>query len=141
MFSLHQAVFMLLASLAKSVIKAHKLTGDDSTRKVGTKHAAMAVDPEQHLTNFREIDSLSEQDGALAEKYLIHVWVGVRSTTTVETLNQLRWENYSSARVGIDSLPPTSSVIRIYIHRGVFLVHKECHLSHTCELFSVFVWM
>ena len=57
------------------------------------------------MTNFGETDSLSEQDEALAEKYLIHVLADIRSTTTAVTFNQLKWENYSSARVRIDSLP------------------------------------
>ncbi|KAL8620077.1 hypothetical protein ACOMHN_015359 [Nucella lapillus] len=128
MLPLHQAVSRLGAPLAKSLIKAHILTGDDCMSKVGTKYAAMAADPVQHLTNFGETDSLSEQDEALAEKYLVHVWAGVKSRTTAETFNQLRVENYTSATAGIDSLPPTSSVIRGHIHRGAFLVHKACHL-------------
>ena len=80
------------------------------------------------MTNFGETDSLSEQDEALAEKYLIHVLADIRSTTTAVTFNQLKWENYSSARVRIDSLPATSSVIRSHILRGVLLVHEAYHL-------------
>ena len=69
------------APLAKTVIKAHILTGDDCMSKVGTKHAAMASDPVQYLTNFGEADTLSDQDTALAEKYLVHVWAGVRGSS------------------------------------------------------------
>lgn len=79
--------------------------------KVGTKHAAMASDPVQYLTNFGEADTLSEQDIALAERYLVRVWAGVRSATTAETFDQLRMENYTSASDRIDSLPPTSSTV------------------------------
>ena len=79
--------------------------------KVGTKHAALASDPAQYLTNFGEADTLSDQDTALAEKYLIRVWAGVRSNTTAETFDDLKLENYSSARVGIDALPPTSTAV------------------------------
>ena len=50
------------APLAKTVIKAHILTGDDCMSKVGTKHAAMASDPVQYLTNVGEVDTLSDQD-------------------------------------------------------------------------------
>ena len=39
-------------SLAKTVIKAHMLTGDDCMIKVGSKHAAMACDPINYMTNF-----------------------------------------------------------------------------------------
>ena len=45
MLPLHTAVSQLGASLTKTVIKAHILTGDDCMSKVGTKHAAMASDP------------------------------------------------------------------------------------------------
>ena len=123
MLPLHQAVSNLGAPLAKTVIKAHILTGDDCMSKVGTKHAALASDPVQYLTNFGEADTLSDQDTALAEKYLVRVWAGVRSNTTAETFDDLRVENYNSARAGIDALPPTSSVIRGHIQRGAFLVH------------------
>ena len=104
--------------------------------KVGTKHAAMASDPVRYLTNFGEADTLSEQDAALAEKYLVHVWAGVRATTTVETFDQLRVENYTSGSAGIDALPPRSSVIRGHIRRGAFLVHRACQLLETADKFN-----
>ena len=66
---------------------------------VGSKHAAMACDPVQYLTNFGETDTLLDQDAAQAEKYLVRVWAGVRSTTTSETFDQLRAENYISANI------------------------------------------
>ena len=106
MLPLHQAVSNLGAPLAKTVIKAHILTGDDYMSKVGTKHAAMASDPVQYLTNFGEVDTLSDQDTALAEKYLIRVWAGVRSNTTAETFDDLKLENYSSAILLPDLLHP-----------------------------------
>ena len=96
--------------------------------KVGTKHAAMASDPVQYLINFGEANTLSEQDTAQAEKYLVRVWAGARSTTTAETFDHLRVESYSSASAGIDAPPPTSSVIRGHIQRGAFLVHRACQL-------------
>ena len=102
-------------------------------RKVGSKHAAMASDPVQYLTNFGEVDTLTDQDTALAEKYLVRVWAGVRSNTTAETFDDLRLENYSSARAGIDALPPTSSVIRGQIQRGAFLVHHACPSFETAK--------
>ena len=68
--------------------------------KVGTNHAAMASDPVQYIINFGESGTLLEQDSALAEKYLVRVWAGVRSTTS-ETFDQLRIENYTSASAGI----------------------------------------
>ena len=108
MVPLHQAG----TPLAKTVIKAHILTGDDCMSKVGTKHAAMVSEPVQYLINFGEAETLTEQDTALAEKYLVSVLAGARSSTIVETFDDLRLENYSSASAGIDASLPTSSVIR-----------------------------
>jgi len=64
------------------------------------------------LTNFGKTDTLLEQDEVLAEKYLVRVLAGARSTITTETLEQLRLENYMSASAGIYSLSPTTSVIK-----------------------------
>ena len=42
-------------------------------RIMGHKDAAMAFNQEQsNLTNFGEVKTLTEQDTALAEKYLVH---------------------------------------------------------------------
>lgn len=96
--------------------------------KVGSKHAAMTCDPVKYLSNFGEENTLTEQDISCAEKYLVRVWAGVRSKTTAETFDELRIENYNGGATGIDSLPPTSSVIRGHIHRGAFLIYKPCNL-------------
>ena len=96
--------------------------------KVESKHAALACDPVQYLTKFGETDAFLEQDAALAEKYLVHVWAGARSTTNSETFDQLRLEIYTTARVALDALPPTSNEITGHIQRGAFLVHKSCQL-------------
>ena len=74
---------------------------------------------------------LLDQYVVLAEKYLVRVWAGATSTTTVHTFNQLRVEQYTSSRAGIDALPPTSSEIRGHIHRGAFLVNRACRLLAT----------
>ena len=81
---------LLGAPLAKTVIKAHILTGEDCMSKVGTKNAAMTCDPVQYLTNFGEADTLTEQDTALAEKYLVRVWAGATGTGQVQLLRRLR---------------------------------------------------
>ena len=90
MLPLHQAIAQLGTPLAKTMIKAHILTRDDCRSKVGTKHAAVASDPAQYLTNFGETDTLSEQDEALAEKYLVRVWAGAKTITTADTFDQVR---------------------------------------------------
>ena len=61
------------------------------------------------------------------------MWVGVRSKTTAETFDELRFENYIGGAAGIDSLPPTSSVIRGHIHRGAFLIYKACNLLNISD--------
>ncbi|KAH3725180.1 hypothetical protein DPMN_051015 [Dreissena polymorpha] len=78
--------------------------------------------------NFGETDTLSEQDKALADKYLVRVWSGARSTTTAETFDHFRIENYNSASAGLDCIPPTSSVIKGNIRRGAFLIRNACKL-------------
>ena len=84
-------------STSETVIKVHILTGDDYLSKMGTKHAVMTSDPEQYLTNFGEADTLSEQGTALAEKHLVRVWAGARSTTTAEMFDDLTVESYACA--------------------------------------------
>ncbi|KAH3717245.1 hypothetical protein DPMN_060027 [Dreissena polymorpha] len=90
MLPLYQAISRLGTPLVKTMEKAHILTGDDCRSKVGTKHSA--------------------QEEALAEKYLVRVWIGAKSTTTAETFDHLRLENDASASAGLDYLPHTSII-------------------------------
>ncbi|KAH3786936.1 hypothetical protein DPMN_165054 [Dreissena polymorpha] len=132
MLPLHQAIFRLGTLLAKTMIKAHILTGEDCMSKVGTKHAAVTSDPVQFLMNFGETDTLSEQNEALAEKYLVRVWAGARSPTTAETFDHLRLENYTSASAGLYCLPPTSKA-------GIFgLTYSAATAPGPCGEFSHF---
>ena len=122
------------APLAKTVIKAHILTGDDCMSKVGTKHAAMASDPVQYLTNFGEVNTLSDQDTALAE----NTWyVSGQGSAQIQLLKLLMTSGWKitavPARAGIDALPLTSSVIRGHIQRDAFLVLRACHLFETAK--------
>ena len=55
----------------------------------------MVSDPVQYLTNFGESITLSEKDAA--EKYLVRVRAGSRSTTAAETFDELKVEYYNSA--------------------------------------------
>ncbi|KAH3789797.1 hypothetical protein DPMN_167985 [Dreissena polymorpha] len=130
MLPLYRAISRLGTPLANTMVKAHILTGDECMSKVRTKHAAVTSDPVQLLMNFGETYTLSKQDEALAEKYLVRVWAGARSTTTAETFetSPTRLENYTSASPGLDCLPPTSSVIKGHIRRGAFLIHRACTL-------------
>ena len=67
MLPLHHTVSQFGAPFAKTVIGGHILTGDESMRKVGTKHAAKACNPVQCLTKFGETDTMTDQDVVLAE--------------------------------------------------------------------------
>lgn len=58
----------------------------------------------------------------------MRVWAGARSTTTVDTFDQLKLENYVGGSAGTDSLPPTSSGIRGHIQRRALLVFRANHL-------------
>ncbi|KAH3725182.1 hypothetical protein DPMN_051017 [Dreissena polymorpha] len=64
--------------------------------------------------NFGETDTLSEQDEALADKYLVRVWAGANRRQPAETFDHFRIENYNSASARLDCIPPTSSVMRAY---------------------------
>ena len=76
----------------------------------------MKFDPVKYLSNFGETTQVSELDIQFIEQYIVKVWAGVNSTTTATTFDELRVEHYTSCKTGIDSLPPTSSVIRGHIH-------------------------
>ena len=96
--------------------------------KVGTKHATLSfADPVRYLYNFGECQPMSEQDEVLAEEYLVRVWSGVRSTNA-KSFDQLRFEFYTCYSQGIDSLPPTSSVIKSHIQRAAFLLKSKCSI-------------
>ena len=51
--------------MCKVIVKAHVLTGDDSHSKIGTKHAAIKMDPQKYLRRFAE--SPMWDDEALAD--------------------------------------------------------------------------
>ena len=65
--------------LCRVPFKAHVLTGDDITSRIGTKLAAMHCNPLNYLTGFGERPELGHDDISQAEEYLVHVWSGARS--------------------------------------------------------------
>ena len=108
-------------------MKAFIITGNDYLSKIGTKHAALSCSPEVYLANFGNEDILTECDISLAETYLVKVWAGVRSKTTATTFDKLRVEQYVNG-TGIESLAPTSSVIRGHIYRSFYLIRDTSSL-------------
>ena len=135
MIPLHNVADKLGFDMSRIIITAHILTGCDSMSKIGSKKASLVCDPVQFLSRFGESSSISEDDETLAEKYLVRVYAGVRSSTKAETFDQLGLAYYLSG-IGIDTLPPTSSVIRGHIKRGAYLVHQACRLLSNIKNFD-----
>ena len=54
MLPIHQVLSVLGELRCKALLKAHILTGEDCISKIGTKHAAIHLNPEQYLLNFGE---------------------------------------------------------------------------------------
>ena len=79
MLPIHQVLSRLGEVKCKTILEAHILTGEDCMSKIGTKHAAIHLNPEQYLTNFGENSEPSDTDMALAEEFLVKCWAGVRS--------------------------------------------------------------
>ena len=124
MIPLHVLHLKLGDKLCHVLIKAHITTGDDAMSKVGTKHAALVCRPERFLSSFGESPVLSEADLHQAEQYLVHVWAGARSKPTATTFDQLRLDIHRHAVVGLEELPPTSSVIWGHLRRAFYVIRN-----------------
>ena len=127
MIPVHEAYTVFGQILSKAIMKAYIITGNDYISKMGTKKAALSFSPEVYLANFGDGELLTEQDIALAETYLVKVWAGIRSKTTTRTFDQLRLEQYVD-KSSLDTLPPTSSVVRGHLHRAAYLIKDTSSL-------------
>ena len=87
---LHQMAERMGEPLCRVLVKAHILTGDDITSRIGTKVAAMQCNPLDYLGDFGERAELQTDDIAKAEEYLVQVWDGARSKPKAKTFDQLR---------------------------------------------------
>ena len=123
---LHVLADKLGVGLCRVIVKAHVLTGDDSLRKIGTKHASLSCEPQKFLADFAESNQLTEEVVQKAEEYLVHVWAGAKSKPESRTFDQLRVECHIRATTPkpLEALPPTSSVIRGHIQRAFFVVRN-----------------
>lgn len=128
MIPLHVLHLKLGEDLCHVLIKAHVMTGDDALSKIGTKHAALTCRPTRFLSFFGETPVLSEADLYQAEQYLVNVWAGARSKPTATTFDQLRLEVHRHSLVGIEELPPTSSVIRGHLKRAFYVIRNALTL-------------
>lgn len=122
---LYQTISIQYVPLARVVIKANILTGNDCISNVGTKYAALTSDAVQYLINLDETDFLSEEDATLAEKFQVCAQAGVWSETTATPFDQLRLDTYTTSACPIEQLPPTSSVFCNHITRVAYLVNQE----------------
>lgn len=98
-----------------SVLPAvHHLTGSDYTSKVGTKAAALKVNPQTFLSKFgHSVDEPELSKNVLkAESYLVQV---IKPGTTAQTMNELRGHFYFHCK---SVLPPTSKAIKPHILRA-----------------------
>ena len=113
----------------KTLLKIHNLTGNDFLSSIGTKLAAIKLDPLYHLSEFGEHAILHDHEVTLAEKYLVRVWHGVRSKTDACNFDELRLEYHRKDNpVPLDNFPPTSSVIREHLKRGYYVIRKSLNL-------------
>ena len=68
------------------LLKAHVLSGNAVVSEIGTKYAAITCNP-LSLNTFAKNDSLTETDISVIEHYVVKLWTGVRSSTTVKTFD------------------------------------------------------
>ena len=93
-----------------AVMKAHILTGCDVTSKIGTKTAAIKVNPESYLHNFGEENNPSTKSILKAEAYLVCV---PDKNSPAKSFDELRYLRYNTK---------TSHCLNSYQHRTHFRV-------------------
>ena len=129
MIPLHLWFVELGVDWCKVLIKVHVLTGNDFLSTIGTKLAAVRLNPIQYLSGFGESESTIDVDMKLAERYLVTVWNGVRSSISSRTFDELRVEMHTkSTVVSLDKLPPTSSAIKEHLKRGFAVIRRTLTL-------------
>ena len=81
------------------------------------------------LSQFGESPFLAEHDINCAEEYLVKCYNGVKSVTHCRTFDELRLQCVESAKViGLEQLPPTSSVVRDHIRRAFYDIRNDVTL-------------
>ncbi len=127
---LHILAGRLGLRLCRVLVKVHVLTGDDAVSKIGTKHAAIACEPEKYLEQFAESGELSDESSQKVEEYLVRVWTGSGRKTSSQTFDQVRLESHTKGATPkpLPQLPPTSSVIQSHIQRSFFIVRNVVNL-------------
>ena len=101
------------------------LTGDDYVSKIGTKKSAFSKQPELYLSAFAEGPTLTNENFAQAEEFLVRVLSAPsQSVCRVKTFNGLRLEKYKQSKHAqpLETFPPTSSAIRGHIKRAFYVI-------------------
>ena len=125
MLPIHKFKLRIGNEFFKHIVKAHIVTGTETISKIGTKHAALAFNPDIALSLFGESPVLTESDLINGEQYLVKVWHGVKSTTNARTFDELRLntrQSLSKSVIPLDAYPPTSSVMRGHLRRCFYEV-------------------
>ena len=126
---MHEISGTLGPAKSLAMIKAHFLTGGDIHSKVGTKHAAVQLNPESYLSHFGESPDLTEDVMALAEEYLVKMMADVNAKPRSKHFDEYRVEKYTSgSHSGLSDLPPTSIAIHSHILRAAYSVYTACTL-------------
>ena len=126
---IHKIYHIIGTDQAMAIIKAHIITGNDHLSKLGTKHAAVHFNPAVALSQFGESPFLPEHDINCAEEYLVKCYNGIKSVTNCKTFDALRLKCVESAKVvGLEQLPPTSSVVRGHIRRAFYDIRNDVTL-------------
>jgi len=109
----------------------HSLTGCDITSRIGSKKAALQVEPEKFLKHFGRSPTLSPSLIHNAEHYLVKV---LKSGSDVTNFDDLRAEMFHfNKSSSLHNLPPTSQGLLPHILRGFFNAYTTMHTldSHT----------
>jgi hypothetical protein len=114
----------------------HSITGSDTTSKFGTKAAALKANPVQFLQDFGKDPHASDfmQTLQKAEEYLIQVYK--RGTTSLKTMDELRFYLYHhSSSASFMDLPSTSFATKGHILRAFYGTYMQLNcLSQNTEL-------
>ena len=117
---IHTLAQRLGIDVCKVLPAVHTLTGCDTTSKVGTKAAALKVNPTLYLKDFGKN---MQTDIDKAEEYLVQV---VKAGTQLKTMDALRYHLYHrSKNLAYHDLPATSRSIALHIQRSLYATYIQ----------------
>ena len=123
---LHTLFDILGRQLCEVLPAVHSLTGCDISSKVGTKKAALKVEPEKLLKYFGGLSNVSSPVLKNAETYLVKV---LKSTTHATNFLELRAEIFHHAKGrSHNNLPPTTQGLTPHIKSSFFNAYNIMHI-------------